>query len=242
MELPAAVRSAFGTQLGAYVANGVPVYANISPAQVPGQLDGIVSAVLGLNNAAKMSVPLARNAVALPNFPGSYRPNDLLKAYDAGSTPAGSKTSIAIFAEGDVTEVVKDLRLAEKNNGLPQVPVKIVQAGLASPDTAGADEKSQSQTLAERRIATDACGNGDPPRRAGSTPQCCGDRHGDVRTDIITPLAMPEENRGRVLINLHGGGFVSDSGSLIEGIPIANLTKIRVVSAGTGEPFSGRGG
>ena len=51
-----------------------------------------------------------------------------------------------------------------------------------------------------------------------------------VRTDVITPLAMPEANRGRVLINLHGGGFVSDSGSLIEGIPIANLAKIKVVS------------
>ncbi len=51
-----------------------------------------------------------------------------------------------------------------------------------------------------------------------------------VRTDIITPLAMPEANRKRVLINLHGGGFISDSGSLIEGIPIAHLTKMKVVS------------
>jgi acetyl esterase/lipase len=51
-----------------------------------------------------------------------------------------------------------------------------------------------------------------------------------VRTDIITPLATPEGNRGRVLINLHGGGFNSDSGSLIEGVPISNLAKIKVVS------------
>jgi epsilon-lactone hydrolase len=51
-----------------------------------------------------------------------------------------------------------------------------------------------------------------------------------VRTDIITPLEMPEANRTRVLINLHGGGFNSDSGSLIEGVPIANLAKIKVVS------------
>lgn len=51
-----------------------------------------------------------------------------------------------------------------------------------------------------------------------------------VRTDIITPLAMPEANRSRVLINLHGGGFNSDSGSLIEGIPVSNLAKIKVVS------------
>jgi acetyl esterase/lipase len=51
-----------------------------------------------------------------------------------------------------------------------------------------------------------------------------------VRTDIITPLDMPAANRDHVLINLHGGGFNSDSGSLIEGVPIANLAKIKVVS------------
>jgi len=51
-----------------------------------------------------------------------------------------------------------------------------------------------------------------------------------VRTDIISPLTMPDANRTRVLINLHGGGFNSDSGSLIEGIPIANLAKTKVVS------------
>ncbi len=51
-----------------------------------------------------------------------------------------------------------------------------------------------------------------------------------VRTDVVTPLAMPDANKSRVLINLHGGGFISDSGSLIEGIPICNLSKIKVVS------------
>jgi monoterpene epsilon-lactone hydrolase len=51
-----------------------------------------------------------------------------------------------------------------------------------------------------------------------------------VRTDILTPVSMPEANRTRVLINLHGGGFNSDSGSLIEGVPIANLARIKVVS------------
>jgi monoterpene epsilon-lactone hydrolase len=50
-----------------------------------------------------------------------------------------------------------------------------------------------------------------------------------VRTDIITPLDTFAD-RDLVLINLHGGGFNSDSGSLIEGDPICNLTKVRVVS------------
>jgi monoterpene epsilon-lactone hydrolase len=51
-----------------------------------------------------------------------------------------------------------------------------------------------------------------------------------VRVHIIEPLQSPEANRNKVLINLHGGGFVTDSGSLIEGIPIANLAKMKVVS------------
>jgi len=51
-----------------------------------------------------------------------------------------------------------------------------------------------------------------------------------VRCDVITPLQTPDANKNRVLINLHGGGFNADSGSLIEGDPIANLAKIKVVS------------
>jgi len=53
-----------------------------------------------------------------------------------------------------------------------------------------------------------------------------------VRTDIITPVLAETRkvNSEKVLINLHGGGFNSDSGSLIEGVPICNLAKIKVVS------------
>jgi monoterpene epsilon-lactone hydrolase len=53
---------------------------------------------------------------------------------------------------------------------------------------------------------------------------------GGVRTDVITPLETPAGNQKLVLINLHGGGFNSDSGSLIEGVPICNLAKIKVIS------------
>jgi hypothetical protein len=47
---------------------------------------------------------------------------------------------------------------------------------------------------------------------------------------VITPPAIPAEKRTRVLINVHGGGFNSDSGSLVEGVPIANLSQTTVVS------------
>ena len=47
---------------------------------------------------------------------------------------------------------------------------------------------------------------------------------------IITPIQPRPEKQDRVLINLHGGGFNSDSGSLTESIPIANLTGTKVIS------------
>jgi epsilon-lactone hydrolase len=85
--------------------------------------------------------------------------------------------------------------------------------------------------LAERRKRTDAWRAQDSADAKKLYPVNIAETTiAGVRTDIITPLSMPEENRTRVLINLHGGGFNSDSGSLIEGVPIANLAKIKVVS------------
>ncbi len=46
----------------------------------------------------------------------------------------------------------------------------------------------------------------------------------------MTPENIPFANRDKVLLNLHGGGFNSDSGSFTESIPIANYTKIRVIA------------
>jgi len=51
-----------------------------------------------------------------------------------------------------------------------------------------------------------------------------------VPTRIITPLTIPAEKQNRALINLHGGGFTADWGSMIETIPIANLTQTKVVA------------
>ena len=51
-----------------------------------------------------------------------------------------------------------------------------------------------------------------------------------VPVSVVTPLVIPANKANRVLINLHGGGFTSDSGSLTESIPIANLTQTKVVS------------
>jgi monoterpene epsilon-lactone hydrolase len=92
-------------------------------------------------------------------------------------------------------------------------------------------KKSGPQTLAERRASTDKWREEDSAEAKKRFPVNVEEKIiGGVRTDIITPANFPEANRKRVLINLHGGGFNSDSGSLIEGIPISSLAGIKVVS------------
>jgi monoterpene epsilon-lactone hydrolase len=87
------------------------------------------------------------------------------------------------------------------------------------------------QTLAERRASTDQWRARDSAEAMKHYPVVIKETTiAGVRTDRITPLRMPAANRARVLINLHGGGFNSDSGSRIEGDPIANLARTEVVS------------
>lgn len=51
-----------------------------------------------------------------------------------------------------------------------------------------------------------------------------------VPVRIITPIHTPASHCNYVLLNVHGGGFIVDSGSLTETIPMANLTQTKVVA------------
>lgn len=53
---------------------------------------------------------------------------------------------------------------------------------------------------------------------------------GGVPAKIVQRKDGASEGENRLLINFHGGGFIVDSGSLTETIPIAGLTGIPVVS------------
>jgi epsilon-lactone hydrolase len=92
-------------------------------------------------------------------------------------------------------------------------------------------KSNAGQTLEQRRASTDEWRKRQSAEARRLYPVNLEETAiGGVRTDILTPLDAPAANRDRVLINLHGGGFNSDSGSLIEGVPTCNLAKIKVVS------------
>ncbi|MDB5069956.1 MAG: Pseudomonalisin/xanthomonalisin [Candidatus Eremiobacteraeota bacterium] len=154
----AQVSKAFNTSLESFQLGGAAVYVNTQPAFVPASLGGVVSAVLGLSNAAKMSVRPNATRPHASCFPAAaptgqctpaFDAKDVQAYYDAGSTPTGSATTIAVMAEGDVSGTVSDLTYAENKLGLPHVPVTVVKVGLPSPDTAGVvewDLDTQSST------------------------------------------------------------------------------------------------
>ena len=99
------------------------------------------------------------------------------------------------------------------------------KATLARP----ASDANIPQTLAQRRHGTDVWQNHAGEISAGLYPvHRYESTIAGIPVRIVTPLANMDPDH--VLLNIHGGGFNSDSGSWTETIPIANLTKMKVVA------------
>lgn len=97
--------------------------------------------------------------------------------------------------------------------------------GRAEPD------QGPPQSLAERRTLTDEY----TARARVAWSRLCPNQLVEteiagVPVRIVTPDGMPDANKDKVLLNVHGGGFNSDSGSYTESIPIAGYSKIKVIA------------
>ncbi|MFZ0662960.1 MAG: alpha/beta hydrolase [Acidobacteriaceae bacterium] len=140
-------------------------------------------------------------------------------AQQAGTQTGPEKDSSVIDAQG-TAHITRVVPLPEDLS--PQARAMVGKRVSDAPD---------HQTLAQRRSSTDAW-----QARAGEAMKAVYPAKlvkaeiAGVPVRIVTPLEIPAANRGRVMLNVHGGGFNSDSGSLVESIPIANLTKTKVVS------------
>jgi acetyl esterase/lipase len=92
-------------------------------------------------------------------------------------------------------------------------------------------DQGPPETLPERRARTDAY---TAQARVAWTKLCPNqiveDKIAGVPVRIVTPPEIPAANRDKVFMNLHGGGFNSDSGSYAESIPIASYAKVKVVA------------
>ncbi len=111
------------------------------------------------------------------------------------------------------------------------------QARLARP----ASDAAVPQTLEQRRTGTDKWQVGAGEKSRAIYPvKIESQTLAGVPVRVVDPVIGTQEGGAqgdatlthpdRVLINLHGGGFNSDSGSFTESIPIANLTHTRVIA------------
>jgi monoterpene epsilon-lactone hydrolase len=139
-------------------------------------------------------------------------------AYSQSVQPT-SPPSVSIAADGTVTvtrvvplpktispEAREELRQAKPNQDSPST----LQQRQAAADKLQAEMGTRSLKLYPAKTATETI--------AG------------VPVRIVTPITIAPENASKVLINLHGGGFRIDAGSLSETIPIASLTGVKVVA------------
>jgi pseudomonalisin len=174
------VETAFNTSLAQYLLNGTTVFVNTADAQVPQSLAGTVVAVLGLNNIVSVhsdlrslktgpqTAPCTPPECPTPDLTNeTFTPQQYQITYDAAcpsdnpncpakNFPSASATAVGVIAEGNLTQVVKDLRTYETTYHLPQVPVTVVHAGIPSADTSGADEwdlDSQTSTGIAQRVS-----------------------------------------------------------------------------------------
>lgn len=92
-------------------------------------------------------------------------------------------------------------------------------------------DQGPPQSLEERRKMTDAY---TARARVAWTKICpntlVDETMAGVPVHVVMPENMPDRNKDKVLLDLHGGGFNSDSGSYTESIPIASYAGIKVVA------------
>jgi acetyl esterase/lipase len=92
-------------------------------------------------------------------------------------------------------------------------------------------DQAPPQSLEERRKRTDEYTARAKEEWLKICPATITDQVVDgVPVHVVTPQNMPMSSHDRVLLNLHGGGFNSDSGSYTESIPIAAYTKVKTVA------------
>jgi acetyl esterase/lipase len=153
---------------------------------------------------------------------------NLLVAICLSASAAFAQTTAQNAAQADTSYI--DAKGAAHITRIIPVPDTVspeAQAVLARP----ASDAAHPDNLAERRAHTDAW-----QARAGAASKAVypvtitNDKIAGVPVLIVMPPAIGPGKSDRVLICVHGGGFNSDSGSLTESVPIANLTKTKVVS------------
>lgn len=135
--------------------------------------------------------------------------------------PAGVPVSDSSYIDSDGTAHIT--RVVPIPDTISPEAQKVVARRI--PDT------NKPQSLAERRSQTDTWQNATGKRFQEMYPcQIQEQTMAGVKVRVITPDNIAQDKREHLLINLHGGGFNSDSGSLTESIPVAHLAQTKTIA------------
>ncbi|PWT70435.1 MAG: alpha/beta hydrolase, partial [Proteobacteria bacterium] len=147
----------------------------------------------------------------------------VMPALLAQEKPAPPKPTTAAEAPTRDTSYIDENGTAHVTRVVP-VPEDLSPQAKASLSRREPDQ-GPPQSLAQRRKMTDAYTAGAKVEWTKICPNTLTDTTiAGVPVHVVVPEGMPDENKGKVLLNLHGGGFNSDSGSYTESIPIASFT------------------
>jgi pseudomonalisin/xanthomonalisin len=148
------VQAAFNTTIAHVQVGTRSAIANVTDVQVPAKLDGIVESVLGLQTADIYHTTSKRadhvvTAESLASNGGGasteaktqathgFNPTAFPTIYHAGTTPTASATTVAIIAEGSLTNVLADFKSFLSQNGIAAFTPTVVKTGSSSTDTSG---------------------------------------------------------------------------------------------------------
>ena len=140
--------SALGSALGVSfhrftAADGSTYVSSTGTASLPASLADDVTAITGLSDLARAELDTVhRSGAATPGltFPTSYGPKELNALYGASAAQVGAGQTVAVIAEGDLSQPKSDLAQFESHFGLPAVTWNQIDVGKSSNDTEGDDE------------------------------------------------------------------------------------------------------
>ena len=155
--------------------------------------------------------------VLSPRPATTQQPGGAAHATTAAEAPNRDSSYIDAQGTAHVTRVVP----------VPQTISPEAQIALGRPEL----DQAPPQSLEERRKMTDEYTARAREAWSNICPnQIVDEAMAGVPVRVVTPEGLPASNKDKVLLNLHGGGFNSDSGSYTESIPIASYAKTKVVA------------
>ena len=126
-------------------ADGRDAYANTEPANIPASLQGIVLAVVGLQDVHRPHTmmhaldPAAPGGQVIRAVTGHF-PNEFSSIYGGTGVATAAGVTVGIITQGKLTQTITDLNSFTAAHGFPTVTTQTVNTGGTSTDTSGIGE------------------------------------------------------------------------------------------------------